>query len=424
MAKTYSAPRGTADVLPAQSGRWQYIENKLRAVCARYGYGEIRLPTFEHTEVFARGVGDTTDVVNKEMYTFVDRGERSITLRPEGTANTVRAALEHGLLAGTLPVRCYYLMSCFRYEKPQAGRLREYHTLGIEQLGSAQPDADVEVILAASAMLRECGVSGVRLELNSIGCPKCRAAYREALHDYFAAHTDRLCETCRDRLERNPMRILDCKSEVCSDIAKDAPVILDYLCDECREHFAAVKTGLGDCGVEFTVNPRIVRGLDYYTRTVFEFIHSGAVAQGTVLGGGRYDGLVETLGGKPTPAIGFGMGLERLLSVMEAEGVAFPADAVPDLFVCYVGDDARRRTALVCEQLRRLGVRAEYDITGRSLKAQFKYADRTGARYSAVVGDDEMNSGSVTLKSMDGSGESNCPLSAEQIKSRIYKEQQ
>jgi histidyl-tRNA synthetase len=404
MANQITSPRGTADVLPSDSAKWQYVEGVLRSVCERFGYKETRTPTFEHTELFQRGVGDTTDVVGKEMYTMEDKGGRSITLRPEGTAGVVRSFIQNGVLAGTLPVRAYYILSCFRYEKPQAGRLREFHQLGIELFGAKSADADAEVIRIAAQALREIGIKNVRLELNSIGCPECRPKYREALYSYFKQYEDQLCDTCKSRLEKNPMRIIDCKSPECQAIAANAPMALDYLCDECREHFDNVKAYLDDCGIPYSVNPRIVRGLDYYTRTVFEFVHESAGAQGVVCGGGRYDGLVGMLGGNPTPGVGFGMGIERLLNVAESEGVEFPAGSAPDLFIGFIGDKGREAARKLVYQLQDKGICAVYDINLRSLKAQLKYADKLNARYSLVLGDDEVDQNKAKLKNMaDGS---------------------
>ncbi len=404
MANQITSPRGTADVLPSDSAKWQYVEGVLRSVCERFGYKETRTPTFEHTELFQRGVGDTTDVVGKEMYTMEDKGGRSITLRPEGTAGVVRSFIQNGVLAGTLPVRAYYILSCFRYEKPQAGRLREFHQLGIELFGAKSADADAEVIRIAAQALREIGIKNVRLELNSIGCPECRPKYREALYNYFKQYEDQLCDTCKSRLEKNPMRIIDCKSPECQAVAANAPMALDYLCDECREHFDNVKAYLDDCGIPYSVNPRIVRGLDYYTRTVFEFVHESAGAQGVVCGGGRYDGLVGMLGGNPTPGVGFGMGIERLLNVAESEGVEFPAGSAPDLFIGFIGDKGREAARKLVYQLQDKGICAVYDINLRSLKAQLKYADKLNARYSLVLGDDEVDQNKAKLKNMaDGS---------------------
>ena len=407
-----TAQKGTKDLLPAESYRWQQLERALQQTVAAYGFKEIRLPTFEATELFTRGVGETTDVVGKEMYTFNDKGGRSITLRPEGTAGTVRAVLEHGLLAGALPVRAYYLQSCFRYEKPQSGRLREFHQLGIEMFGAAEPEADVQVIAAAAACIRAAGLKQVELQLNSIGCPHCRPKYHAALRKYFAGHIDELCDTCRARLERNPLRILDCKSPICSAIAKGAPLMREYLCEDCRDHFAKVRAGLENIGIPYVENPTIVRGLDYYTRTVFEFVHTGAGAQGVVCGGGRYDGLVEELGGKPTPGIGFGMGIERLLMVMEAEGVAFAPDRTPDLYLCSMGEAGRALAERIAAALRERKLWAETDLMGRGLKPQMKYANKIGAQYVVVLGEDEVATGRAKLKRMADGAEIEIELAA------------
>ncbi|MBR2591331.1 MAG: histidine--tRNA ligase [Clostridia bacterium] len=399
------AMRGTQDLLPANSHEWKFAEDLLMNIAASFGYKELRTPVFESTELFARGVGDTTDVVQKEMYTFEDKGGRSITLRPEGTAGAVRAAIEHSLLNEALPVKLSYLTSCYRYEKPQAGRLREFHQFGVECLGTASPAADAQLILFAAHIFDAFGLEGITLELNSIGCPKCRATYHAALKAYFAAHTDTLCPTCKDRLEKNPMRILDCKNPECKEIAKDAPVILDYLCEECSEHFEKVKAYLDITGVPFKVNPRIVRGLDYYTKTVFEFVSNEIGAQGTVLGGGRYDGLIEELGGKQVPALGFAMGIERLMLVLKAQNYAFPAAPTPDIFLCSIGENAFKAALTISDELCADGFAAEVDILGRSVKAQMKYANKIGAKYTAVIGDDDIEKGVLNLKNME-TGES------------------
>lgn len=400
MAEKITAQKGTKDILPAESYRWLHVEDVLRKTVSAYGYKEIRLPTFEATDLFARGVGDTTDVVGKEMYTFLDKGGRSITLRPEGTSNTVRALLEHGLLGDAMPLKAYYIQSCFRYEKPQSGRLREFHQLGIEMVGAAGADADVQTIAVGDAVLKNVGIRSVRLEINSIGCPHCRPAYHEALKSYFRTHLDALCDTCKDRLDRNPLRILDCKCPTCAEVAKDAPLMREFLCEECKDHFADVKKGLDNLGIQWVENPTIVRGLDYYTKTVFEFVHTGAGAQGTVCGGGRYDGLIEELGGKPTPAVGFGLGIERLLMVMEAEGAKIPADAVPKIYFCDMGGETRMLAQSLAARLRAKGIWAEHDLMGRGLKAQMKYANKLGAEYTAVIGETELTEGKGKLKRM------------------------
>ena len=415
MAKMITSPRGTSDVLPSDVYKWQTIENRLKEVCEKFGYQETRTPTFESTELFQRGVGDTTDVVDKEMYTMIDKGGRSITLRPEGTAGVVRSFLQNGVFAGTLPVRSYYLLSCFRYEKPQAGRLREFHQLGIELFGSPTPDADCEAIRVASACLDSVGVKKVRLEINSIGCSDCRPRYREALYSYFKQYENELCDTCKTRLEKNPMRIIDCKSPICKQIASQAPLALDYLCDSCKTHFTEVQHLLDMSGISYTVNPQIVRGLDYYTKTVFEFVHEGAGAQGVVCGGGRYDKLVEFLGGPSVPGIGFGMGIERLINVAESEGIVFPEPKKPDLFIGYIGELGKTEAKKLCFALQDRGVSALYDLNDRSLKAQLKYANKLGARYSLVLGDDEVNNKTVILKNMNTNEEQSTGLDPSSI---------
>ncbi|MGI5888277.1 MAG: histidine--tRNA ligase [Oscillospiraceae bacterium] len=413
------SPRGTQDVLPSDSYKWQFLENRMRAVCSLYGYREIRTPTFEHTELFARGVGDSTDVVDKEMYTFEDRGKRSITLRPEGTAGVVRALVQAGSFSGPLPIRAYYIIPCFRYEKPQSGRLREFHQLGIEMFGSKGPDADFEVISTARRILESLGISGVELNINSIGCPECRGVYRKALIEYFEPHYDELCDTCKERLYKNPMRILDCKEEKCQEIAAGAPLMLDYLCDDCREHFSKLRSMLDEAGVPYKVNPKIVRGLDYYTRTVFEFVYAGRKGLGTVCGGGRYDGLVKLLGGPDTPAVGFGLGIERMISTMESEGIEIPEPAGPDIFLCCADEGAYAVSRKLSEELRDLGISAMYDVDGRSLKAQMKYADRTRARYTAVIGGNEMQSGKIRVHNMASKEDTECTLDAEAVSGAV-----
>ena len=401
MALLTKAPRGTQDVLPSESHKWQYLENTLLRTAELFGFREIRFPTFEHTELFLRSVGDTTDVVQKEMYTFTDKGDRSITLRPEGTAGTVRAVMEHGLLADALPLKVSYVTSCFRYEKPQAGRLREFHQFGAELFGARDPSADAELIAMAAEALAAAGVEDLSLEINSIGCPNCRPGYHAALKQYFEGYRDQLCPTCQERLEKNPLRILDCKSPVCAAIAKDAPVGLDYLCDDCREHFEGLKARLDALGIAYTVNPRIVRGLDYYTKTVFEFVSGQIGAQGTVCGGGRYDGLVEELGGAPTPALGFAMGLERLLLVLEAGKAEFPDPVGCDVYFASMGQAAALKAIRLCGALRREGICAQCDLMNRSVKAQMKYANKIGAQNTVIIGADELAAGRVQIKNMN-----------------------
>lgn len=396
--------KGTEDVLPKDSYRWQFVEDVMRKESAAYGFKEIRTPVFEHTELFARGVGQTTDVVQKEMYTFDTKGGESVTLRPEGTAGAARAVLEHGLVNDSLPIKASYFVSCYRYEKPQAGRLREFHQFGLECYGTQSPVADAELICAAQSIFDRLGIKQLRLEINSIGCPTCRAEYHKALKEYFYGYKDELCDTCNSRLEKNPMRILDCKSPVCSKIAGGAPKITDYLCDECKEHFASVQKYLDAAGVEYTVNPTIVRGLDYYTKTVFEFVTDFIGAQGTVCGGGRYDGLIEELGGKHLPSLGFAMGIERLLMLMDKQGIEIPKPSTCDLYVAVMGESASLKSFEIIKAVRSCGLIAETDIVGRGLRAQMKYADKIGAKFSMVLGDNEIEQGKAVIKNMS-SGE-------------------
>ncbi len=396
--------KGTEDVLPKDSYRWQFVEDVMRKESAAYGFKEIRTPVFEHTELFARGVGQTTDVVQKEMYTFDTKGGESVTLRPEGTAGAARAVLEHGLVNDSLPIKASYFVSCYRYEKPQAGRLREFHQFGLECYGTQSPVADAELICAAQSIFDRLGIKQLRLEINSIGCPTCRAEYHKALKEYFYGYKDELCETCNSRLEKNPMRILDCKSPVCSKIAQGAPKITDYLCDECKEHFASVQKYLDAAGVEYTVNPTIVRGLDYYTKTVFEFVTDFIGAQGTVCGGGRYDGLIEELGGKHLPSLGFAMGIERLLMLMDKQGIEIPKPSTCDLYIAVMGEKASLKSFEIIKAVRSCGLIAETDVVGRGLRAQMKYADKIGAKFSMVLGDNEIEQGKAVIKNMS-SGE-------------------
>ncbi len=400
MAKFNTAVKGTADVLPENSNKWQFVERKMLETAGLFGFEEIRVPVFEYTEVFTKNVGETTDVVQKEMYTFTDKGDRSITLRPEFTAGVVRSVIEHGLINGALPVKACYIGGCYRYEKPQAGRMREFHQFGAEMFGAADPSADAEMILLANRVLEGLGIGNLSLEINSIGCPKCRANYHAALKAYFETKREELCETCRDRLERNPMRILDCKSPVCKEIAAGAPVMIDFLCDECAEHFDGVKKHLDAAGLDYKVNTSIVRGLDYYTKTVFEFISGDIGAQSTVCGGGRYDGLVGQMGGPEMPSLGFAMGIERLLMVMENQGVKFPERKVPDIYIGTMGESARLAATKICMRLRDEGFSAVTDVTGRSVKAQMKYADKIGALYSIILGDNELEQKKAMFKNM------------------------
>ena len=410
MSEINRAIKGTNDVLPEESSRWQFVESKMLETASLYGFKEIRVPVFEHTEVFLRSVGDTTDVVQKEMYTFDDKGGRSITLRPELTAGVIRSVIENGLVNAALPLKVCYIGGCYRYEKPQAGRLREFHQFGVECVGAAEPNADAEVIALAGAVLDSIGIEKISLEINSIGCPECRKEYHKALKEYFSANKDELCGTCLDRLDRNPMRILDCKSPVCSEIAAKAPVVLDYLCDDCREHFEAVKSYLTAMGIAFKVNPHIVRGLDYYTRTVFEFVSGDIGAQSTVCGGGRYDGLVSQMGGPSVPSLGFAMGIERLMLVLKNQQVELPKGKVTDIYIAPLGEKALLKTSQLCAELRGDGFIAETDICGRGLKAQMKYANKIGAKFTIVLGDNEIEENSAKLKDMQSGEEKQISL--------------
>ena len=401
MAQINNAVKGTMDILPSDSYKWQFVEKQMLETARIFGFSEIRVPVFEHTEVFLKSVGDTTDVVQKEMYTFEDKGGRSLTLRPELTAGAVRSAIEHGLIRDALPAKICYIGGCYRYEKPQAGRYREFRQFGVECLGAGIPAADAEVISLAKYLLNSLGIESLSLELNSIGCPTCRAEYHKALKAYFEQNKERLCATCNDRLERNPMRILDCKSTVCTDIAKDAPVVINYLCDECSAHFEGVKQHLKATGINYNINPHIVRGLDYYTRTVFEFVSTDIGAQGTVCGGGRYDGLIGQMGGTDMPALGFAMGIERLLMVMQALGLPFPEPTVSDVYIAPIGDAAEIFASELCTALRAEGFCALTDLCGRGLKAQMKYANKIGAAFTIVIGDSELESKKASLKNME-----------------------
>ncbi len=413
------APRGTQDILPQDSGNWQYFEQVAREVSEIFGFSEIRTPIFEHTELFSRSVGDTTDVVQKEMYTFTDKGDRSITLRPEMTAGVVRSIIERGLLGGALPLKVYYnAVPCFRYEKPQAGRLRQFHQFGAEVFGASDATADAQLIMFADSLLSRLGIDGLSLEINSIGCPNCRPTYHEKLKEYFESKKDELCTTCGDRLDKNPMRILDCKNDSCKKIAESAPVIIDFLCDECSGHFEKLKSLLNVCDVEFSVNAKIVRGLDYYTKTVFEFVSNDIGSQGTVCGGGRYDGLVKELGGQAMPGLGFAMGVERLMLVMQAKNLAFPESRICDIYIAPMGEAATEKSAVLATKIRSEGFWCETDLMGRSLKAQMKYADKIGAKYVVVLGDNEISTGVIEMKDMQ-SGETQ-KINLDEIVDKLY----
>lgn len=394
------APRGTHDVLPSESYRWHMIENKVRELCLEFGYKEIRTPMFESTELFERGVGDTTDVVQKEMYTFLDKGGRSITLRPEGTSPIARSFVENSIYAQPQPTKLYYLYPCFRYEKPQTGRLREFHQFGVEVLGADSASIDAEVISLAMQTFKHLGITGISLNINSIGCSKCRSAYNEKLKEFFKPHLNELCETCRQRYEKNPLRILDCKVKSCKEIYNNAPVLLDNICDDCADHFEKLKKYLDVMDIQYHVDATIVRGLDYYTKTVFEIVSENAGSEGTICGGGRYNGLISQIGGPEMTGVGFAMGLERLILVLESLNLISENDERPDIFIANIGADADMYVQKLVYDLRNLGICAERDYLSRSVKAQMKYANKINALFSTVIGDDDISLGNISVKNM------------------------
>ena len=420
----YQAPKGTRDVTPGESYRWQYVEELIRRTTARYGFKEIRTPVIEHTELFLRSVGDTTDVVQKEMYTFNDKGGRSITLKPEGTAGTVRMFVEHGLFAEAMPLKVYYL-NCpvFRYERPQAGRLREHHQFGVECFGAPEPSADAEVISMAWDIFTAMGARDLTVKLNSIGCPKCRDRYQAALKAYLSEHREELCEDCQVRLEKNPLRVLDCKVDDCKKINAGAPHTLDYVCDECRAHMDRLRGYLDAVNIPYEMDPMLVRGLDYYTRTVFEIVSGAAGAQGTLCGGGRYDGLVKQIGGPEVAAVGFGLGIERLLLYLDQLGVEIPKPEPVDVLIFGMGDAERQKAFELVNGLRKLGFSADTDHVGRSVKANFKYAGKTEAKHVLVIGENELKTGKGNIKEMATGEQTEVTLTANDIAETIGGEQ-
>jgi len=418
--------KGMKDVLPSESARWRALEREMRKTALINGYREIRTPVVEHTELFARSAGESSDVVRKEMYTFMDKGDRSITLKPESTAGTVRAFLESGLHAQALPCKMYYINAPhFRYEAPQSGRLREHHQFGMECFGAAQPSADAELIVLVINLLSGFGLKNLSVRINSIGCPNCRPAYQQNFREYLQGKKDQLCKTCQERMEINPMRALDCKEKGCKEALTDAPEMLGHLCDECKEHFEQLKQYLEAAGVKYTVDPRIVRGLDYYTKTVFEIVTGTANGELTVCGGGRYDKLVEEIGGPSIPAVGFGMGIERVLMLLDAleegECKLEVEDEVPEIFVACLNKSLSLQAFQMTQKFRNAGIRAEMDHQGRSLKAQFKYADKLNAKFIAILADDELARGVVKLRDMATKEEWEVPLDSapEALKERL-----
>jgi histidyl-tRNA synthetase len=400
MVMEMQAPKGTKDMLPEDAYKWQYIESIFRDVAKTYGIREIRTPMFEHTELFLRSVGDTTDIVQKEMYTFNDKGDRSITLKPEGTASAVRAFVENRLFNEAQPTKLYYITPAFRYENVQKGRLRQFHQCGLEVFGSSAASMDAEVIAVAMDTLKRLGLKSLSLNINNLGCPSCRPKYNEALKKFLADNYDGLCDTCKTRFEKNPMRILDCKEKKCHEITKNAPTILEYVCEECETHFDKVKEYLDILGLPYTIDPGIVRGLDYYTKTIFEILTSDF----TVCGGGRYDKLIEELGGPDMPAVGFGMGVERLIMTLEKENIEIPKENLFDLYIGARGEEESKYAFKLANGLRSLGVKCEINHMGRSVKAEMKYANKIGAAFTTILGEDELTNKKVNLKRM-GDGE-------------------
>lgn len=390
------APKGTKDMLPQDAYKWHYVEGVLRNVSKAYGVREIRTPMFEHTELFLRGVGETTDIVQKEMYTFNDKGDRSITLKPEGTAPTVRAFIENRLFNEAQPTKLYYIIPCFRYENVQKGRLRQFHQYGVEVFGSKEASIDAEVISLAMESLKKLGLKSLSLNINNLGCPKCRPKYNEALKKYLEENYENLCGICKTRFEKNPMRILDCKEKSCNEITKHAPIILDYICEECDSHFTEVKNYLDALDIKYKVDPGIVRGLDYYTKTIFEILNDDF----TVCGGGRYDKLIEEIGGPEMPAVGFGLGLERLIMTLEKEGIEIPNEVLVDLYIGARGEDAKTSAFVLANKLRAVGIKTEINHMGRSIKAEMKYANKIGSAFTTILGDDELQNKTLKLKRM------------------------
>ncbi|AOR23077.1 histidine--tRNA ligase [Clostridium taeniosporum] len=397
MAMEMQAPKGTKDMLPQDAYKWHYVENTFRDVVKTYGIREIRTPIFEHTELFLRGVGDTTDIVQKEMYTFNDKGNRSVTLKPEGTAPAVRAFIENRLFNEAQPTKLFYITPTFRYENVQKGRLRQFHQCGIEIFGSKEPTMDVEAIKVAMDTLSKLGLKSLSLHINNLGCPTCRSKYNEALRKFLEENYNNLCNTCKSRFEKNPMRILDCKERKCKEITKSAPIILDYVCEECKDHFDKVKEYLDILGLPYTVDPGIVRGLDYYTKTIFEIINDDF----TVCGGGRYDKLIEELGGPEMPAVGFAIGEERIIMTLENEGIEIPNENMVDLYIGARGDSEKKYAFKLAHDLRFLGVKCEINHMGRSIKAEMKYANKIGAKFTTILGEDELQTNKINLKRME-----------------------
>lgn len=414
------APKGTRDILPPEVYKWQYLEDIIHDLCRNYGYEEIRLPVFEHTELFKRGVGDTTDIVQKEMYTFDDKAGRSLTLRPEGTAGVVRSYIQNGMASWTQPVKLYYIISAYRYENVQKGRYREFNQFGVEAFGAPGPSIDVEIISMLDNLFENLGIGNLRLCISSLGCSRCRGEYNKVLREYLESRIESMCGICRQRYETNPMRIIDCKTEKCREITALAPAPADHICNDCREHFDGVRAGLETIGIDYSVDKTIVRGLDYYTRTVFEFVSANVGTQGTVCGGGRYDNLIENCGGKPSPGMGFGLGIERLLMEMESQEIKLPGQNRTDIYIATLGTKAEMFTHKLVHTLRKQGVRAEKDHMKRSIRAQMKHANKMDAGYSIVIGNEELESNKAVLRNMETGEEKD--VSIDSIPERFKKQ--
>ena len=416
------APRGTKDITPKDVYKWHYIEKKFREICALYGYEEIRTPIFEHTEVFSRSVGDTTDVVQKEMYSFTDRGDRQLSLKPEGTAGVIRSFIENKMYADTQPTKLYYITPCFRYERPQAGRQRQFHQFGIEVLGSDGPSVDAEVISLAVQFFNEMGLKNLSVNINSVGCPTCREEYNRKLKEYLDQKVDVLCETCLERKDKNPMRVIDCKNPHCKENLQDIPFMIDHLCEDCKDHFDKLQTYLKEMDINYVVDKTIVRGLDYYKKTAFEIISNDIGSQSTVFVGGRYDGLVEMLGGpKGISGIGFALGAERLLLTLENNNIEIENPKSTDIYIATIGDAAKTKSFKLIKDLRTNHISADNDHLDKSLKAQFKYSDKLNAKYTVVIGDDELANDTATLKNMKTSEQTTIKLSelVDELKKRL-----
>lgn len=407
----YNAPRGTNDILPPDTLKWQYIENKTHQLFSNYNYQEIRTPIFEYTELFQRGIGEVTDIVEKEMYTFEDKGGRSLTLRPEGTASVMRSFLENKIYGQAQPTKYYYIGPMFRYERPQSGRFRQFHQLGVEALGSNDPALDAEIISLGIRLLENFGLNDLEVHLNSVGCSDCRPDYVDKLKKYLKQNKEKLCDNCKSRIDRNPLRVLDCKNESCQAVIKDAPKITNNLCEDCETHFEEVQDYLDIIDLNYIINPLLVRGLDYYTNTAFEIKDNALGAQDTVFGGGRYNGLAEEIGSRDLPGIGFALGIERLLLSLEAKDIELPVDSGVDLYITVIGDKAKKESFKLLDKLRNSDFKTEIDYLGRSVGSQMKSADRMNAEYTIIIGENELNNNSATIRNMNSGDEKEIQLS-------------